>query len=110
MPVGRYAREALGNLKVWGQVSSRLARAENVRAALAFVERGDVAAGVVYETDARASAKVRVAGVFPASSHRPIVYPVAATATAGPQASAFLAFLGSGPAKAAFRARGFGVK
>ena len=110
VPVGKYAREALTSLRVWDSVSARLARAENVRAALAFVERGDAVAGIVYETDARASAKVRVAGVFPASSHKPIVYPVAATATAGPQAAPFLAFLRSSAARAAFRARGFGVK
>jgi molybdate transport system substrate-binding protein len=110
VPVGKYAREALIALKVWDQVSGKLARAENVRAALAFVERGDVTAGVVYETDARATAKVRIAGVFPASSHKPITYPVAATASAGAQAAPFLAFLKTGAAKAAFRARGFGVK
>ena len=73
-------------------------------------EAGDAAAGVVYATDARASAKVRVAGIFPADSHRPIVYPVAAIVGAGPQASPFLSFLRSSAARAAFAARGFGVK
>lgn len=110
VPVGKYAKEALVNLHAWDGVSARLARAENVRAALAFVERGDAAAGVVYETDAKASAKVRIAGVFPASSHKPIVYPAAAVATAGPQAAPFLAYLRSSASRAAFRARGFGVK
>ncbi len=110
VPVGKYAREALISLGAWDGVSASLARAENVRAALAFVERGDAAAGIVYETDARASARVRVAGVFPERSHKPIVYPVAAVATAGPRAAPFLAFLRSAAAKAAFRARGFGVK
>lgn len=110
VPVGKYARQALVELGAWDSVSARLARAENVRAALAFVERGDAAAAIVYATDAKASSKVRVAGVFPANTHRPIVYPVAAVSTAGPQAARFLVFLRSAAARKAFTARGFGVK
>ena len=52
VPVGRYAQEALTKLGVWDFARTRLVRAENVRVALAFVERGEVAAGVVYQTDA----------------------------------------------------------
>jgi molybdate transport system substrate-binding protein len=77
VPVGRYAKAALTSLGAWDAAALRLARAENVRAALAFVERGDAAAGIVYATDARASAKVAVAGVFPAGSYSPIRYPAA---------------------------------
>ncbi|HEX3430042.1 MAG TPA: molybdate ABC transporter substrate-binding protein [Rhizomicrobium sp.] len=77
VPAGIYAKEALQNLGAWQNVEPRLARAEDVRGALAFVERGDAPLGIVYITDARISAKVKIVGVFPASSHSPIVYPAA---------------------------------
>lgn len=107
VPVGRYAREALMQLGTWDRAAPRLARAENVRSALAFVERGDAEAGIVYATDARASGKVAVAGVFPASLHTRIVYPAALTRGADAEARDFHRFLGSRAARAALRARGF---
>lgn len=107
VPVGRYARQALTRLGAWDKAAPRLARAENVRAALAFVERGDAAAGIVYATDALASGKVAVAGRFPPSSHAPIVYPALLTKGAGAEARAFHAFLRSKPARDILKARGF---
>jgi len=107
VPAGRYARAAMESLRVWTLLAPRAVNAENVRSALAFVERGDAAAGFVYATDAQASARVRVAGVVPAALHPPIVYPAAALAQAGPDAQAFLRFLGSPAARAALRKRGF---
>jgi molybdate transport system substrate-binding protein len=77
VPAGRYGRAALTRLGAWRTVERRVARAENVRAALALVERGAAPLGVVYATDARASRGVRVVGVFPAASHPPIRYPIA---------------------------------
>ena len=77
VPAGRYAKEALTKLGVWDFAQTRLVSAENVRVALAFVERGEVNAGVVYETDAAISQKVRVAGFFPADSYTPVTYPIA---------------------------------
>lgn len=107
VPVGRYARDALIALGTWDRAKARLARAENVRAALAFVERGDADAGIVYRTDALASGKVFVAGVFPSASHAPIVYPALLTRGADAEARAFHAFLGSRQARAILGARGF---
>ncbi len=107
VPVGRYARAALAQLGDWDRAEARLARAENVRAALAFVERGDVDAGIVYRTDALASGKVAVAGMVPRSSHAPIVYPALLTRGAGAESRAFHAFLGSRKARALLAARGF---
>ena len=107
VPVGRYAREALTRLGAWERAAPRLAPAENVRSALAFVERGAAAAGVVYATDARASDQVAVAGLFPAASHSPIRYPAVLTRGAGAEARAFQAFLASPAARARLRARGF---
>lgn len=79
-PAGQYARDALTSLGVWKSVESRTARAQNVRAALALVERGEAPAGIVYRTDAAASSHVRIADTFPASSHRPIAYVLAQVA------------------------------
>lgn len=107
VPVGRYARDALTRLGSWDRAAARLARAENVRSALAFVERGDVDAGIVYRTDALASGKVAIAGTFPRTSHAPIVYPAMLTRGADAEARAFHAFLGSRAARALLKARGF---
>jgi molybdate transport system substrate-binding protein len=107
VPVGRYARQALTRLGAWDRAAPRLARAENVRSALAFVERGDAAAGIVYATDAQASGKVAVAGVFPASSHARIVYPAVLTRGADAEARAFQGFLTSTASRKLLKRRGF---
>lgn len=111
VPAGRYARQALTQLGVWSFAETRLVRAENVRVALAFVERGEAAAGVVYATDAALSGKVRVAGVFPEDSHAPIVYPIAAVARNDSAAARdFLRFLQSAAARDVYRRYGFSVR
>lgn len=107
VPVGRYAEAALEKLGAWTRAEPKLVRAENVRAALSLVERGDIGAGIVYATDARASGKVAVAAVFPASSHPPIVYPAALTVGADAEARAFHRFLTSRAARALLAKRGF---
>lgn len=109
VPAGRYAKEALTSLGVWSDVSDRLVRAENVRAALVFVAHGDVPLGIVYETDARIEPKVRIVDTFPASTHAPIRYPAALTATAGADAARFLDFLRGPDGTAAFERFGFQV-
>jgi molybdate transport system substrate-binding protein len=107
VPVGRYAQSALTSLGVWNSVSSRLIRADSVRSALAFVDRGEAPLGIVYETDARIDKKVRVIDVFPATSHAPIVYPIALTVTARPAAAKFVEFVRSPSGDAMFKAYGF---
>jgi molybdate transport system substrate-binding protein len=108
VPAGRYAREALTKLGLWEGVADRLARGENVRAALALVERGEAPLGIVYATDARASGKVALIGLFPAHSHAPIVYPMARlTASTSADAEPFRRFLLSREARAIFARRGF---
>lgn len=107
VPVGRYALAALMNLGIWDQVAPRLVRAENVRMALEYVARGEATLGIVYRTDALVEKRVRLVDVFPASSHPPIVYPVALTAGAIPQAAAFEAFLESVAAREIFVRFGF---
>jgi molybdate transport system substrate-binding protein len=107
VPAGLYARAALTKLRVWEAVQARLARAENVRAALAYVARGETPLGIVYGTDAQAEKRVRVVGVFPEDTHPPIVYPAALTGTAQPQAQAYLEFLSGPAAQEIFRHYGF---
>lgn len=110
VPAGLYARQALETLGLWESVRGRLAEAENVRAALTFVARGEAPLGIVYETDALAEKGVREIGIFPQDSHDPIVYPAALTTTAeGAGPAEFLAFLGSEEAREAFRKAGFTV-
>jgi molybdate transport system substrate-binding protein len=110
VPAGKYGKAALEKLGVWGSVSDRIAQAENVRAALLFVSRGEAPAGIVYQTDAAADPNVRIIGTFPENTHPPIIYPIAITASAShPDAAAFLAYLKSAKAKPLFEAQGFAV-
>ena len=109
VPVGRYARQALTTLGVWNDVADRLVRAEDVRHALMFVARGEVPLGIVYETDARIDQRVRLVGLFPADSHLPIIYPVALTAGAGPDAARFLDFIRGEAGRSAFESFDFTV-
>lgn len=111
VPAGRYGREALTRLGVWNGVAGKVAAAENVRAALALVERGAAPLGIVYATDAMASRGVRLIGTFPAASHQPITYPVALLATSRHRdAEAFRRFLISREGRAIFVRRGFGQR
>lgn len=110
VPVGKYARSALTTLGVWNDVADRLVRADNVRTALLFVERGEAPLGIVYLTDALIDKKVRVLDTFPANTHAPIVYPVALTRTASPAAAQFVAYLASPDAARVFMKYGFGVQ
>jgi molybdate transport system substrate-binding protein len=107
VPVGKYAKAALEKLGAWTAVEPKMAMAENVRAALALVGRGEAPLGIVYETDSKAEPNVKVVGTFPADSHPPITYPVAATATANVAAGPYIAFLRSQAAKAIFEKHGF---
>jgi molybdate transport system substrate-binding protein len=110
VPAGLYAKAALEKLGAWAAAEPKLAQAENVRATLAFVARGETPLGIVYETDAKVEPKVKVVGTFPDGSYPPVTYPVAATA-GGSKASVerYLGFLRSGAAKSIFEKYGFSV-
>jgi molybdate transport system substrate-binding protein len=111
VPAGIYARQALQAWGVWEQLEPRLARADNVRAALALVARGEAPAGIVYATDVQAEAMVSTLGTFPESLHEPIVNPVAVIAgRASPAVMAFADFLSGMEAKAILQAHGFAVE
>jgi molybdate transport system substrate-binding protein len=107
VPAGKYGKTALTNLGMWDGVKNKLAIAENVRAALAYVARGETTLGIVYNTDAKIEPQVHVVGVFPDNSHKPILYPVALTKDAKPAAADFETYLESPAAKAVFQKDGF---
>jgi molybdate transport system substrate-binding protein len=107
MPAGRYGRAALQKLGVWDSVKDRLANAADVRAALAYVARREAPLGIVFDTDARLDPGVKIVGTFPADSHPPIVYPIAAVAqTRNPNTAGVLRFLVSPEAKPIFERYG----
>ncbi len=107
VPAGKYAKAALEKLGAWNAAEAKLAMAENVRAALLLVGRGEALLGIVYETDAKVEPNLKIVGAFPANSHPPIVYPTALTANAKPDAAKYLAFLRSATALVFFERYGF---
>lgn len=108
VPAGIYGKQALVSLGLWSSLARRVAAAPTVRAALAWVQRGEAPLGIVYATDAAISRKVHVVGTFPPWAHAPIIYPAAIIAGRDhPAARAYLEFLGSRPAAAIWAAHGF---
>lgn len=110
VPAGIYGKAALGSLGLWASVAPKVVQLDNVRVALALVASGEAAYGIVYASDARADTRVQVVATFPPNAHRPIVYPVAATADSrNPLTPDFLKFLRGTAARAAFERQGFVV-
>jgi molybdate transport system substrate-binding protein len=110
VPAGKYGKAALQKLGVWDTVESKVARAEDVRAALLFVSRKEAPLGIVYQTDATADKGVKIVAAFPADTYPPIIYPIALTASSkNAYAVKFLAFLRSDGAKPYFEKQGFAV-
>ncbi|HVC62864.1 MAG TPA: molybdate ABC transporter substrate-binding protein [Acetobacteraceae bacterium] len=109
MPAGRYGKASLEAIGQWPALANRVAVADTVRAALLMVERGETPVGIVFDTDAASDPAVRVIGVFPDSTHPPIVYPVALTTHASAQAEVFLDYLLGPQAAAVFSRLGYGV-
>src|SRR6202171_1124397 len=107
VPVGKYAKASLEKLGAWEAAEPKFAMAESVRAALTLVARGEAALGIVYANDGHIKAGFKIGGTFPADSHPAIIYPVAATTTAKPETSDYLAFLRSSAAKALLEKDGF---
>ena len=108
VPVGKYAKASLEKLALWPSLEPHFAFTDNVRAALAFVARDEAPLGIVYLTDAKSEPKVKVVATFPASSHPPIVYPVALTTTStGEAPKKLLVFLRSEAAREIFAEQGF---
>jgi molybdate transport system substrate-binding protein len=110
VPVGKYGKAALAKLGAWNDVKDHLAQAENVRAALLLVARGEAPLGIVYSTDAAAEPGVKIVASFPEVSHPPIIYPAALTKdSSNADAKGFLDFLRSAKARTSFEKQGFTV-
>jgi molybdate transport system substrate-binding protein len=107
VPAGQYGKEALTSLGLWSEVEASVVQVENVRIALQLVALGEAALGIVYASDALAEPGVTAIALFPADSHRPIVYPAALTTTARPEAAGFLDHLSGPDARSVFEANGF---
>lgn len=108
VPAGLYGKAALEKLGLWTTVAPHVAPAENVRAALALVTRGEAPLGIVYRTDAAADPGVRIVATFPADTHPPIIYPIALVATStNPAAADYLRYLTSAAARPFLDAQGF---
>jgi len=108
VPAGKYGKAALEALGVWSSVAGKIAPAQDVRATLLLVSRGEAPLGIVYQTDAAADKGVKIIGAFPAQTHPPIIYPIAVTSTSiNPGAAAYIGFLKSPAAKPAFEKQGF---
>ncbi|HEU0217842.1 MAG TPA: molybdate ABC transporter substrate-binding protein [Stellaceae bacterium] len=110
VPAGKYGKAALEKLGIWQSVAPHVAGAENVRAALLYVDRKETPLGIVYATDAASDPNVEIAGIFPEDTHPPIIYPAALTAASkNPAAAKFLAFIESPAAAPAFQKQGFTI-
>ena len=109
VPAGKYGKAALEKLGAWDGVKDKIAQAENVRAALLLVSRGEAPLGIVYATDAAADPNVKIIAAFPADSHPPIIYPAAILKGAkSPDAAAFF-YLKGGKARPSWEKQGFTV-
>ncbi|WIM11384.1 molybdate ABC transporter substrate-binding protein [Enhydrobacter sp.] len=110
VPAGKYGKAALQKLGAWDGVKGRIAQADNVRAALVLVARGEAPLGIVYSTDAAVEPDVKIIGTFPDDSHKPIIYPAAVTKESkSADARPFLDFLKGSKARIAFEKQGFTV-
>ena len=108
VPAGKYAKASLTALGVWDSIESRIVSADNVRAALNFVAKGEAPLGVVYRSDAASEPTVRVVDTFPDSSHALIVYPAAIVAEHDtPAARKLLDLLRAPSSRAIFARYGF---
>src|SRR5215468_1722263 len=103
VPAGKYGKASLEALGVWASVAGKVAPAQDVRTALAYVSRGETPLGIVYQTDAAADKGVKIVGAFPETTHPPIIYPMAVTAVSNnPGVGAYVSFLKSSEARSAF--------
>jgi molybdate transport system substrate-binding protein len=109
VPAGIYARAYLEKLGLWDSVSEKVVPTENVRAALAAVESGNVDAGIVYKTDALISKKVKIAVEISGPDAPKISYPVGVVKSSkeAERAKKFGAYLAGPAARTVFEKFGF---
>lgn len=110
VPAGRYAKEALEHLRLWPDLAAHLAETDNVRAALLLTARGETPLGIVYASDAMAEPRVKIVATFPASSHKPIIYPLAMVrASRNTASTTVIRFMQTETARTLFATQGFSI-
>lgn len=109
VPAGQYAEEVLTSLKIYDKVKSKAVFGKDVKEVLTWVETKNADAGIVYETDAKLSDKVKIVTTAPSNTHKPVVYPVAVIKSSknADAAKDFLNFVVSDKGKAVFEKYGF---
>ena len=111
VPAGTYAQEALIHAGIWDRLQDRVIEGGDVRQALAYVDREEAEAGIVYTTDVIGSSKVRVVLEVDSRLHAPIRYPLVLIRREQerPSAGRFYDYLASPEAREVFRDAGFAV-
>lgn len=109
VPVGQYAKEVLEYLTIFDSIKSKVVYGKDVKEVLAWVETGNADAGIVYETDAMISNKVKIVERAPKGSHKPVYYPAAVIKDTKKKEAAidFITYLYSSDAKPIFEKYGF---
>lgn len=109
VPAGMYGKQVLESLQLYESLSAKFVFAKDVRQVLSYVETENVAAGLVYATDATVSDRVEVIATAPEDTHEPIVYPVAVIRDSIhlEAAKAFVEFLATEEATEIFEQYGF---
>lgn len=109
VPAGSYARDVLISLSLWEKLRPKIVLAKDVRQVLAYVETGNVEAGIVYRSDALSKKGVRIVEAAPAASHKPVVYPMAVVKSSRDKKAAieFASFLAGDEASKIFEKYGF---
>lgn len=111
VPAGKYAQEVMNTLGNWEPIQTKIVLAKDVRQVLAYVETENTDVGMVYQTDASISSKVKIIATAPLNSHTPIIYPYAVLKNSKhlKEAQAFAKFLETEKAKAVFEKYGFSI-
>lgn len=111
VPAGQYADQALEKLGLLDGLinEGKIARGQDVRTALAYVERGEAEAGIVYATDVLAATNVIKVHDFDPALHGEIVYILVLLKRGenNPAARQFYDFLQSAKADAVYQKFGF---
>ena len=105
VPAGKYANQALASVGLYTgaegddgeyapEIADKVALADKVGTAAAYVSTGDCVAGFVYSSDIFRYDGIEEAFVCPEDSHKPIVYPgaVAESSEHDDEAKAFIDF------------------
>jgi molybdate transport system substrate-binding protein len=112
VPAGAYGRQSLQNMGLWEKVEPKTVYAKDVRQVLSYVETNNVDAGLVYQTDALVSNKVKIVEEAKENTHQPIIYTASVLKNSKhrKEAKAFLAFLQSEQAIHILEKHGFSVQ